>query len=144
MPAVQTTYNASIPDALEGMVANSEPEVVISRQVEAAAGIGFGKVALQGTGDQQILGVGAGRFRGITVLDPTKEGDTYARYDTAAVLVKGVIWVTVGAIVAVGDAAYYVAATGVITNSASGNVAIPNAFFDSSAASGALAKLRIG
>lgn len=145
MPAVQTTYTATMAAGLEGMVVNSEPEVVISRLVEGAAGIGFGKVAVQGTADNQIKPSAAStKYRGITVLDPVRPSDKYDQYDTAAIMTKGVIWVQASVAVAVGDPVYYVPATGVFTNVSTSNTAIPNAIFDSSTAGAGLAKVRLG
>lgn len=148
MPPLQTTYSATMKPAIAGMVANMEISNTISRQIETAAGIGFGVVVVQGADDNGVRLPDASHlaFRGITVLDPTRDpqnGDKYAQYDTAAVLTRGVIWVTVGAAVAAGDPAYFVPATGVITNVATSNTAIPDGIFDSSAASGGLAKLRL-
>lgn len=144
---IQTTYAARLAPGLEGMVANSEPYTVISRIVETAGGIGFGKVVVQGTNDDQIRVSEASRaYRGVTVLQPAGDppaSDIYAQRATAAVMTKGVIWVTAGAAVQAGQPAYYVPATGVITNVSTSNTAIPNAIFDSSAASGDLVKLRL-
>lgn len=145
MPAIQTTYGQYHAAAVEGMVANSEPADIISRIVEGSGGIGFGKAAVQGTADDQIkVSAASTKFRGITMLDPTQDADLYPQYATAAVMVKGVIWVLAGATVVVGDPVYVIPASGVFTNSSSGNTAIPNAIFDSSAASGALVKVRLG
>lgn len=143
MPALQTTYTAQHAPFVEGMVANMEKSNIISRNVETAAGIGFGKVAVQGTGANQIRVSEASRvFRGITVLDTTQLQDSYPQYATAAVLTKGVIVVSVAVTVAAGEPAYFVPATGVITNVSTSNTLIPNAMFDSSGTG--LVKLRIG
>lgn len=145
MPAVQTAYSATHARWVEGMVLNSEPCVVVSRVAEDVEGIGFGKVCVQGTLDNQVVDSEATvKFCGIAVLDPTKTGDTYAQYDTVAVMKKGVIVVQASVAVAVGDAVYYVPATGVLTNSASGNTLIAGAQWDTSTAGSALAALRLG
>lgn len=145
MPAVQTAYSATHARWVEGMVLNSEPCVVVSRVAEDVEGIGFGKVCVQGTLDNQVVDSEATvKFCGIAVLDPTKTGDTYAQYDTVAVMKKGVIVVQASVAVAVGDAVYYVPATGVLTNSASGNTLIAGATWDTSTAGSALAALRLG
>lgn len=145
MPAIQTSYTATHAVAFEGMVHNSEPCRVISRTAEAA--IGFGKIAVQGATDLAVKPSAAGaKYRGITVMDPGQLGttvDVYPQYATAAVMTKGVIWVQVSVSVAVADPVYYVPATGVITNVATGNTAIPNAIFDSSTSGAGLAKVRL-
>lgn len=151
MPAVQTTYNETMRQAVAGMIADMSPQTIVSRFVEGSAGLAFGAVAVQGTADNQVTKAAAGAaFVGIAVLDPTRitatppaSVDQYQEGHMASILLQGTIWVTAGAAVKAGDAAYFVPATGVITNVATGNTAIPNARFDTSAASGALAKLRL-
>lgn len=148
MPSVQDTYGVVHAAGLEGMVANSEPCVVVSRVVEGSGGIGFGKVAQRGTLDNQIkVSSASPKYLGITVLDPTQVGgtlDTYPQYATAAVMTKGVIWVVASVAVVPGDLVYFVPATGVLTNVATSNQIIANATWDSTAGIGALAKVRLG
>lgn len=145
MPAVQTTYSATHARWVEGMVLNSEPCVVVSRIAEDAEGIGFGKVCVQGTADNQVVDSEATvPFVGIAVLDPTKSGDTYAQYDTVAVMKKGVIVVTASEAVAVGDPVYYTPATGVLSKTSTSNTLIANATWDTSTSGAGLAALRLG
>lgn len=145
MPAIQTTYPATHATAYEGMVANSEPCVVVSRVVETAAGIGFGKVAQRGTLDNQVkVSSASPKYLGITVADPTQPADLFAQYATAPVMTKGVIWVQASVAVAQGDPVYFVPATGVFTNVVGSNSLIPNASFDSSTSGAGLAKVRLG
>lgn len=151
MPAVQSTYNVTMRPAIAGMVADMSPRTVVSRIVEGVAGLGFGVVAVKGTGDRQVkASAAATAFIGITIMDPTvapgavpTTPDQYQEKDVCAVLQRGTVWVVAGATVVAGEQAYFVPATGVITNSSSGNTAIPGGFFDTSAASSALAILRI-
>lgn len=154
MPAVQTTFTENMRPALAGMIADTTPQTILSRVVEGAAGIAFGVVACKGTGDMQVKPAAAGlSYQGITVADltiqhvapPAGGPDFYPDKDVCNIIIQGAIWVTVGANVVAGDAAYFVPATGAITNtSASGaNTPIPNGRFESSASSGALAKLRL-
>jgi len=148
MPRVQDTYGVVHAAGLEGMVAKSEPAVIVSRVVEGAGGIGFGKVAQRGTLDNQIkVSSASPKYLGITVLDPTQVGgtlDTYPQYATAAVMTKGVIWVVASVAVVPGDPVYFVPATGVLTNVVIANQLIANATWDSTAGIGALAKVRLG
>lgn len=94
-------------------------------------------------------GASSARFRGITIADITlvqqtlAATDKYQQYGNAGLLVKGVIWVTAGASVTVAQPVYAVPGTGVFTNVAAGNIAIPDAYFDSTAASAALVKVRL-
>ncbi len=55
MPAVQTTYAAQHARWVEGMVLNMEPNVIVTRLAEDVEGIGFGKVGVQGTADNQVV-----------------------------------------------------------------------------------------
>jgi hypothetical protein len=148
MPSVQTSYLDQAVSAVAGMIASSEPSTVISRICETAAGIGFGVVAVQGVGDDEVRVCEAGKaFRGITLMDKTVRPDNvdqYAQYDNVAVITKGPVWVLAGATVVAGEPALFVEATGALTNVvAAGNVAIDGAIFDTSAASGALCVLRL-
>lgn len=150
MPALQTSYTQSHARWVEGMILNSEPSDIISRIVESAAGIGFGKVACQGASDNGIIVPAANKvYRGITVLDPTQVGgtvDTYAQYATAAVMTKGVIVAQASVAVAAGDKVYFVAATGALTNTdnSSANPQIPNAIWETSTSGAGLAAIRLG
>lgn len=117
--AIQTTYSENIRAGLPGLVVGSDYNIDTGN-VETAAGIGFGLAVSQGAADKGIIigGTLAG-FRGITVRDVTLESaqaDEYSQYQNAGVLVRGKIWVTVGAAVAAGDPVHFVAATGAFTN----------------------------
>ncbi|MCC7268807.1 MAG: DUF2190 family protein [Caulobacteraceae bacterium] len=144
MPAVQSTYNAQHARWVEGMVLNSEPCTVVTRIAEDAEGIGFGKVCVQGTADNQVVDSEAtAKFVGIAVLDPTKDGDTYAQYDNVAVMKKGVIVVAASEAVAPGDAVYYTPGTGVLSKTSTDNTLIAGAIWETSRDAGNLAALRL-
>src|SRR3569623_1204160 len=104
------------------MVANGEPSNRISRTVEDSAGIAFGKACFRGSDDHGVTATpAAGTFMGIAISDvgvvalPGGTADLNAQYATASLLNEGCIYVTVGANVADGDAAY-VTSAGAITN----------------------------
>ncbi|ACL61330.1 structural cement protein Gp24 [Methylobacterium nodulans] len=142
---VQTTYSGRPAAAYEGMVAFEEPSLTVSRIVETAGGIGFGKPAFQGTRDEGIVATGS-VFRGVTLADrnlsPHNGGDLFAQHDTAPVMIKGTVWVVVSGAVAAGAPAFLTPA-GAFTAQGTGNVPVPNALFDSSAGAGGLARLRL-
>ena len=145
MPDMQSTFNATHARWVEGMILNQENHLIVSREVETAGGIGFGKIAQRGTGDHQIkVSSASPKYLGITILDPSKMGDTYAQYDTAAVMLKGVVVVQASVAVAAGDPVYFVPATGVFTNVSTSNQLIANAAFDTSTAGAGLAAVRLG
>jgi hypothetical protein len=150
--AVQTVYGSRIAPAYEGMIANSEDHTIVSKQVETSPGIGFGKVAVVGTTDDQVRVATAGRpFSGLTCSDHQQgntgggaAADVFPQYSTCPVMKKGVLWVLASVAVAVGDPVYFVPATGVLTNVATANTLIPNASWDSSTTGAGLAKVRLG
>ncbi|MEK1888532.1 MAG: capsid cement protein [Phyllobacterium sp.] len=145
MPAVQTTYSATHARWIEGMVLNMEPSDVVTRLAEDVEGIGFGKVGVQGTADNQVVDSEITvKFVGIAVLDATQPTGKYEQYSNVALMKKGVIVVQASVAVAVGDPVYYVPATGVLTNVASGNTLIAGAQWDTSTSGAALAALRLG
>lgn len=147
--AVQTTYSDNMAAAYAGMIANTEPNVLISREVEASAGIGFAAPVIQGTADNQCDAVAASTDTvvGITVRDQSAVADTFAQYDTALLMRKGVLWVTVtdAGGVAAGDAVWVKVSDGTFSNAdagTNGSIKINDARWDTSAANGALAKIR--
>lgn len=145
MPAIQTTYNETLDVGFVGQVSDMGLSDIISREVETAAGINFGLAVVQGTGDHQCKLGAAGVFLGITVKDVTLDAakaDKYAQYDTCAIMTRGVIFVTAGEAVVAGDAVYRTAA-GVLNKTAAGNTLIANARWETSAANGALARIRL-
>lgn len=143
--AVQTTYASRLSNGHVGEIADLGESDVISRLVETSAGIGWGLAVIQGTADDQCNIGAAGVFLGITVRDPSVppgNSDKYIQNDTAAILREGVIWVTAGEAVSAGDAVYRTAA-GALNKTASGNTLVAGARWETSAGSGALAKLRL-
>ena len=150
MPAIQTSYPEEIRAAVEGMVADAGLKTVISRNVETAAGVGFGRAVVQGADDGGIIVPTAtgGVFRGITVRDatlPQSSADTYQQNDEAALMVTGVIWVIAREAVSAGNPVSFEVTTGELYTTADAtHDAIPGAIWDSSAAIGELAKVRLG
>jgi hypothetical protein len=127
------------------MVLNMEPNVIVTRVAEDVEGIGFGKVGVQGTADNQVVDSEATvKFTGIAVLDTTQPTGKYEQYSNVALMKKGVIVVQASVAVAVGDPVYYVPATGVLTNVSTSNTLIANAQWDTSTSGAALAALRLG
>lgn len=144
MPTVQSTYPDNISAAVAGMIANSEPTTLISRNVEDAAGIGFGLAVMQGVEDKGcIIGDGSSVL-GVTVRDRSVDPgdpDEFAENDSARVITSGTIYVKASGAVSAGDSVHALAA-GRFGNT--GGTYIENARWDTSAADGALAILRLG
>jgi len=145
MPAVQTNYTAQHARWVEGQVLNMEPNDIVTRLAEDVEGIGFGKVAVQGTADNQVVDSEATvKFVGIAVLDSTQPTGKYEQYANVAVMKKGVIVVQASEAVAVGDPVYYTPASGVLSKTATSNTLIANAQWDTSTSGAGLAALRLG
>lgn len=154
MPSVQSSYSQTMRPAVEGMIANTEPTKLISRNVETVAGIGFGKVVQQGAdadgciSDLNTSAMTAQTYLGITVRERSVRPETpnlFARYESARIMREGVIWVLAGAAVSPSDIVTVTLATGVIGKTAvgAGVVAIPNARWESTTSGAGLAKLRL-
>jgi hypothetical protein len=145
---IQSSYPTSIPVGFAGMLANGETQNRISRTVEDAAGIAFGKAAFRGSGDHGVtLTPAAATFMGIVIADAGQvpgvgeTADTIAQYQTVSLLNEGVIYVSSSVAVADGDQVY-VTPAGVITNVSTSNVAIP-AKFDATLAAAGIVPIRV-
>lgn len=141
MPPIPSNYGDRRDAASLGMIANTEPNTLISRTVETEGGIGFGVPVVQGVEDKGC-DVGAGEVLGVTVQDRGVFEDKFDQLSSARIMTKGVIWVTASVEVAAGDAVYATAA-GAWTNVATDNTLLANARFDTSAAADALVQLRL-
>lgn len=144
---IQTTYSRYHGQAYEGMIADQQDANLLSRRATAA--IGFGKVALQGAAVDAIKAADntAALFIGVTVRDQSAGAgspDQFAANDAVRIMDKGTIWVIAGENVAAGDRAGYLTATGAFMKATTSDVtAIDGARFDTTAASGALVKLKL-
>lgn len=156
MPNLQETYNETMRPAVAGMVANTEPAVMISRNVETAAGIGFGKIVQQGATDRGCISdldttdMDEFRYLGITVrersINPEAAADKFLQRDSARIMRKGVIWVEVTGAVTAGTDVTVTLATGVLGSaavSAGVVVLVPRARWESSTTGAGLAKIRL-
>lgn len=155
MPNVQSTYTENMRVAVAGQRANMEPVDLISRNVEDVAGCGFGIVVQQGANDGGCLvdlntaAMDAYKFLGVTMRERGVNPETpngWATGESALIMRKGVIWVTVDGAVTAGQDVTVTLATGKLGTKAvaAGIIAIPNARWDSSAADLGIAKLRLG
>lgn len=103
MSVLQTTYSDTVAKGYAGMIANGETSNRISRTVEDAAGIAFGKPVYRGSGDHGCTGtVGTlATFLGWTVahsalgLTAGADADEYQQYDNATIITSGAVYVAV-------------------------------------------------
>jgi hypothetical protein len=149
MPAIQTTYSATLQPGVEGQIATMyDDDNVETRICETAAGVAFGRAVSEGANARGAVLGGATKFIGVSVKDPTlvaqagQTVDLYQRYSNMAVLLEGDIWVRPVAAVTHGSPATYDSTTGQLNPTASG-VSIPNSRYLTSAGAGALALLRL-
>lgn len=112
MSVLQSTFTETVAKGYAGMVANGETSNRITRTVEDAAGIAFGKPVYRGSGDHGCSGtVGTlATFLGWAIattaltLPAGADADEYQQYDNAAILTGGAIYVDVKGAVADGAA----------------------------------------
>lgn len=145
--ALQTTYTENMAPGSLGRRANMEEWNTITRSLEGTDPLLFAVPVQEGTAEHTCAIFTTGNFIGVSEANVVLGHDTpdqYQQYDSVAICESGVIWVGVG----VGGAtkrtqAYFIAATGLWTSTAAGAVLVPGAEFDSTAAAGSLAKLRV-
>ena len=111
--ATQLGYNETMRPAIEGALANMVPRTLISRTVESAAGVGFGKAVSQGTADKGVSVTPNTKFVGITVIDRSAggigtTGTGFAQYESARILTNGTVWVLANVAVAAGILLHHV------------------------------------
>lgn len=143
--AHQTTYPDSMVSGFPGMLADTGFFDNDSMTVETAD-VNFGTPVAYGsadrvcrpvtTGDTKIAGV-AIRIQG----GNAENGDKFKIGDTASVMKKGRMFVTASVAVSAGDPVHIVLATAAWTNT--GGLAVANAVYETSAAVGGLAVIRI-
>lgn len=148
MAVYQSTYDAVRPVGYAGMIANGETSNRISRTVEDATAIGFGKPVFRGTGDHGVTATPSAALMGITIANYAApavaatgvQADAYPQLSTAGILTQGVIWVQSSVAVADGDQAY-VTSAGAITNVSTSNTILAGWFFQDTLSAAGLTRL---
>lgn len=148
--AVQSNYLDSMAAAFAGMIADTGPNNLFSREVETAAGVGFGVPVQQGTADDQcaVMAAGATECIGISVRDQSTTGDKFAQKDSALLMRNGPLWVVVtdAGGVSAGDDVWVTLSTGTFGNADPGGadgLKLAGCRWDTSGANGELAKIRV-
>lgn len=155
MSTYQTTYTDAPAIGLPGQIANSEGANIISKIVETAAGLDFGKPAARSATaaneDSCRLMASGAVFLGIAVLNRASGADQtapdqYDQYTAAALMTEGTMYVTAGGTVVPGDDVTWNTSTGrYSTTSADGtNLAIPNARFETNGGNGDIVMISLG
>lgn len=149
--SVQTTYGLIV-KAVAGQLVDMYFNEVVSKLVEDAAGMNFGKAVVQGTADEQVK-LGIGSF-GICVRELTREADSrgtgattkYLQNNAAAVMRQGHIYVeliTAAAPVSPGDAVAALANGDIVATGTALSTDITGATFEASAAAGDIVEIRL-
>lgn len=147
----QLTYSLSQAASYEGVLFGQGPWDVQSRSVETAAGIGAAVAVSRGTNKDEQVVVGGTDFFGITIRSLEREGQAntnlflYEQKQTAGILRDGSIMVTCPTGCTPGQLAFYDNTTGVIDQGTAGvgETQLDGAVWDSTAAAGGLAVLRL-
>ena len=150
--ALQTTYNAEPGEAFAGMLEHTGFKDIPSLNIEgdktnAADNIAFGEIAVRGAADFSCRKFAAGDssadFIGFFVRQQAIAAEVpngLTARETAAVLIAGSIWVTVADAVSNGDLVRIGTSGGI--RSDAGEL-FPDAYFETSAAAGGLAVVRL-
>ena len=122
---LNTSYSACAA-ASAGMLAFLDtPYVTVSRAVETAAGIGFGKVVSRGTDHQTQVALGGASpfgiaFRSHEYGNDSTDDEDYDQYDAIPVFRSGYIWATIADTANAGALLNYNTTTGAIGAGAAG------------------------
>jgi hypothetical protein len=127
--ATQTTYSERQSPPTAGTIAGNRHRANVSTGIceTASPGIPFGRAVSQGTLSDEgvVIGGTVAGLRGCSVKEittPAGQGDVFLPPNTLGVLEGGDIWVAPREAVAAGDPVYFVAATGIWSNNATGAV----------------------
>ncbi len=133
---------ASMQKAYAGLVADQQTSVRLSRLAEGS--VNPGRVVTLGSSDNKVVQGGAGTILGVSMADRTLNPDQNGIYidgnSVGYMSHPAIIWCEAQVSVMAGTTAAYDPATGEVNLA---GTPIPNAIFDSSAASGELVKLRL-
>lgn len=151
----QTSYSERMAPNPPGTIAGHMDAARVTTGIceTAAPGIPFGRAVSQGTLSDEgvVLGGTLAGFRGVAIRDITSRGDKatanldkYQPPESMGVLEEGDIWVEPNEAVTAHAAVYFVAATGIFSDNASGALGpIPGAYWKTSCGIGGRAIVAI-
>lgn len=148
MAAYQTTYGNTFAKGFPGMIANGETSNRISRIVEQAGGIGFGKAAYRSSDTGVDTTEATANLLGFTIASYAPAAaqatgdvtDTHPQGSTIGILTLGCMWVETSVAVNDGEQVY-VTSAGDITNVSTSNQAATGWFFQDTIGSAGLARI---
>lgn len=142
-------FSTNLTALMNGRRVNMEEWNTITRVLEGASNLGFGRPVQRGTNPKQCVEFTSGDFLGVTEASQVlpHPGDYYSQYDNVAICESGVIGVIAGGTVTHGTpagwdatansgAGGWVAATTVIPQ-------VPGCEFDSNGGTGTVVALRV-
>jgi hypothetical protein len=146
--ALQSSFGTTLPTGLPGQIANGELQNRITRTIEDAGGVAFGKAVFEGSGDHGCTATPNANPLGVVMADHAlvrhtgNAADTFAQYDDVPIMQRGTIWVLASANVAKRDQVY-VTPAGLFTNAAGGgaNLALGNFKFGMTVVNGAMCRI---
>jgi hypothetical protein len=148
MAVVQNTFVENLDKGYPGMEADGELSNIVTRSLEGAAVLPFGRPVYKGAGDRGcVLTVTALTLIGFAIADKglplttARTVDTYAPLDNVAVKERGKIWVTSTTAAAKDALVYVVPGTGAITNASAGNVLADGWKFDDTIAAAGIVRI---
>ena len=151
----QTSYSERMAPPAPGTLAGAMDVTKVTTGIceTASPGIPFGRAVSQGALSDQgvILGGSLAGFRGVAIRDVTLRGDEgsttldkYQTPDSVGVMESGDIWVEPNEAVSAHAAVYFVVATGVFSDNATGAIGpIPGAYWKTSCGIGGRAIVSI-
>lgn len=145
MAVVQDTYSSRLTALQLGQIVNQELCNTVSRLLEDATAVGYGRALFAGTADNQATATPSALFEGISARDVAVESstvDTFEQNDVVPLITFGVVTVQGSKAVAKGDAVY-VTAAGAFTDVSTGNTAIAGATFDATITAAGLVPVRL-
>ena len=141
-------YNTDPVVAFEGMVADQSLATIVSRTVQTA-NLGMGRPVKHGSAEHTVANVATGdtAIYGISVRSqatPAENTDVYPVGDTAAILLKGTVWVKVNSAVLPNDPVFVTVNGGAFEKAAAaGRVQIAGATYETAAGANGLSRVRI-
>lgn len=150
MPAIQTSYSERIRPYALGQIVDMSLSSVISKTIEAAAGIGVGMPVARGTGKNGVIApTGSAVTIGVTMRSDDLLPATpnkYAQYESAPIVERGMVAVLCsdsGGVVP-GDPVYVVPTTGLFRNDNTGSaIQIPGATWETITAENVIGVIKL-
>lgn len=136
----QTQYRENLDRGREGAIDDTNEKTLISRNADE--NITFGKPVTQGAMDRscKLSAAGDTAILGISVRERSACDDMWEQYESVRIMTEGTIWVVASAAVVAGDEVHVILASQEFANA--GDVQIPNARFEDTAAAGELVRVR--